>query len=408
MIMNNSTLLLVDDESMNLRLYKEMLKSNEFEVVTAVDGKDCLEKASNCHPDIIVMDWNMPVMDGMEALKHLKSNSDTSDIPVLMITGVMNSSENLSSAMEAGAIDFLRKPFDKLELNARVRNILLLSNTVKSLKEKNRSIENSNVFITSLIASIPNPMVYYSLDGIILKSNELFEELMGLKIEDLAGKSIYRLFDVEVPGFHIQKDFELIQHRNICSYERTVVSKNKIFIFTKNVMIEDQNNPVGIVLILTDITELRKANENLLELKKRELVSSALQLMHVSDMNNNMVNELGLIIPQLNKEGQVLVRQTTNKYRLNMTEQIWSEFEKRFESVFDSFHQVLLERFPGLTPNERKLAALLRLDLSSKDIAALTFQNYQSVDVARYRLRKKLNLQPEDNLIDFLLKIDKQ
>jgi DNA-binding CsgD family transcriptional regulator len=68
---------------------------------------------------------------------------------------------------------------------------------------------------------------------------------------------------------------------------------------------------------------------------------------------------------------------------------------------------VLLDQFPALTPNERKLCALLRSGLSSKDIAILTFQNPQSVDVARYRLRKKLNMANEENLSDFLLSIEK-
>ena len=107
------------------------------------------------------------------------------------------------------------------------------------------------------------------------------------------------------------------------------------------------------------------------------------------------------------KEGQDLIRKMTNKFKMNMAEQVWNDFETRFESAFDSFYRILLERFPNLTPNERKLCALLRSGLSSKDIAVLTFQNPQSVDVARYRLRKKLNLVNEENLTDFLLLIDK-
>ena len=78
----------------------------------------------------------------------------------------------------------------------------------------------------------------------------------------------------------------------------------------------------------------------------------------------------------------------------------------RFEQVYEVFYKRLMEQFPDLTPGERKLCALLRLNVSSKDIAAITFQNPQSVDMARYRLRKKLNLTGEDNLVDFLTKID--
>ena len=137
------------------------------------------------------------------------------------------------------------------------------------------------------------------------------------------------------------------------------------------------------------------------------MITSTLKLMHLNEMNSSLINDLVKVTPHTNKEGQELIRQITNKYKMNMAEQIWNDFEARFENAFDSFYRVLLEKFPNLTPNERKLCALLRSGLSSKDIAVLTFQNPQSVDVARYRLRKKLNLVNEENLIDFLLLIDK-
>ena len=89
-----------------------------------------------------------------------------------------------------------------------------------------------------------------------------------------------------------------------------------------------------------------------------------------------------------------------------MTEQVWNEFEQRFENTFDTFYKKLLDRFPTLTPTERKLCALLRLGLTSKEIAILTFQNPQSVDVGRYRLRKKLELSTDENITDFLLKFE--
>ena len=95
------------------------------------------------------------------------------------------------------------------------------------------------------------------------------------------------------------------------------------------------------------------------------------------------------------------------KFELNMREQIWNDFESRFENAFDSFYNILLERFPTLTSNERKLCALIRSGLSSKEISILTFQNSHSVDIARYRLRKKLGLSNDDNLMDFLIRADR-
>jgi len=405
--MSNSKILLVDDEPLNLKLYDKMLKDFNFHILTAANGKECLEKVNEHFPDLILLDWNMPVMDGIEALEILKKDIATRDIPVLMITGVMTSSEDLSFAMSIGAIDFLKKPFDKLELSARVRNILLLSESLKALKEQYRNLENKNAFITSLLESIPHPVIYCSLDGILLLCNKFFAQHVKVDKPELIDKSVYRYFRSEDVGFHVQKDIELTQNKNSISYEKTVFPGDSMFIVSKNLVLNDQGNPSGIITVFTDISDLKKANEDIVNTKKIELISSTLKMMHLNELNSSLINDLVKVNSHTNKEGQELIRQISNKYRMNMAEQIWNDFETRFENAFDSFYTALLEKFPSLTPNERKLCALLRSGLSSKDIAILTFQNPQSIDVARYRLRKKLNLANEENLIDFLLLIDR-
>ena len=405
--MSHSKLLLVDDEPLNLKLYEKMLKDHDSQIITATNGQDCLDKVREHFPDLILLDWNMPVMDGIEALEILKKDDSTKDIPVLMITGVMTSSEDLAFAMSVGAIDFLKKPFDKLELSARVRNILLLSDTLKTLKNQNSSLENQNLFITSLIESIPHPVIYSSLEGIVLMCNKFFAELLETDKNELIGKSVYRYFLSDEVGFHVQKDVELIQSGTALSYEKNGFPGNRTFVISKNVVRDTQNAPLGIITAFTDISALKKANEDIINTKKIELISSTLKLMHLNEMNSSLIGDLVKVTPHASKEGQELIRQITNKFKINGAEQIWNDFETRFENAFDSFYRVLLEKYPNLTPNERKLCALLRSGLSSKDIAILTFQNPQSVDVARYRLRKKLNLVNEENLIDFLLLIDK-
>ena len=85
--MSNSKILLVDDEPLNLKLYDKMLKDFDFRIITAANGQECLDKVREHFPDLILLDWNMPVMDGIEALEILKKDDATKDIPVLMITG---------------------------------------------------------------------------------------------------------------------------------------------------------------------------------------------------------------------------------------------------------------------------------------------------------------------------------
>jgi CheY-like chemotaxis protein len=404
--MTDARILIADDEPLNLMLYSEMLKSDGYSSITAKDGLAAIEQAVSELPDLIILDWNMPRLDGLGALKEIKNNTITKDIPVIMITGIMTSSENLKIALDAGAIDFLRKPFDKIELLARVKSMLLLTRSIKELHEKYQIIERDNIFINTLMESIPHPLVFYNLDGGIIGCNHKFEECINKGNRSLIGTLIYQHWNTVGNVSHQIKDKELINSRNDISYETKCGLTNRDLIFSKTLYYSIEGVPVGILCIMTDITDLKQMHNELLESKKRELTSSALRLIHISEMNNNLICELGEISDHADKKGKVLIRNTISRFGISSCENVWQEFETRFENVYESFYRTLNQLYPDLTPGEKKLCALLRLNLSSKDIAALTFQNSQSVDMARYRLRKKMDLKQEENLIDYLMNIN--
>ncbi|NLO49679.1 MAG: hypothetical protein GX103_00750, partial [Bacteroidales bacterium] len=81
---------------------------------------------------------------------------------------------------------------------------------------------------------------------------------------------------------------------------------------------------------------------------------------------------------------------------------VWTEFEVRCQQVHNDFYTKLNERFPNLSANEKRLSAFLRLNMSTKEISAITYQSPNSITVARSRLRKKLGLDTDENLISFL------
>jgi DNA-binding response OmpR family regulator len=127
-------ILIADDSKLVVSLVRNIFQSQEedFIVLIAADGREAIEKTEKELPDLILMDWQMPEMNGIDALKVLKSNIHTSDIPVIMLTA----SETTSEAFEYGAIDFIQKPFNKNELIARVKTILEAVNSKKELKQK--------------------------------------------------------------------------------------------------------------------------------------------------------------------------------------------------------------------------------------------------------------------------------
>ncbi len=399
-------ILFVDDEPLNISLYYEMLKLSGFAILKATDGLEAIKITEDEEPDLIILDWNMPRMDGLTALKVIKKGERTKDIPVIMITGIMTSSENLQAALQEGAIDFLRKPFDKIELQARVRSVMLLANSMKELKEKYLVIENRNHFIRSLIESVPHPLVWYTLDGIVLGCNSQFEQVSDLQEAEIKSKSVYRHLDRANFSLHLEHDMLLINGGLEISYECSVSDIEQTFIFSKSLFRNVQGEAVGILCIMTDVTVMKRLHQEVLESKKRELVSSALRLIQVNELNNQLISELGKVSSYANRQGSDLIRNIIHQYSISSGEGIWKDFEMRFEQVYEVFYRRLQVMHPELTPGERKLCALLRLNISSKDIAAITFQNPQSVDMARYRLRKKLNLTGEENLVDYLTKID--
>ncbi len=80
----------------------------------------------------------------------------------------------------------------------------------------------------------------------------------------------------------------------------------------------------------------------------------------------------------------------------------WKEFELRFQEVHSDFYTKLNDSFPNLTNNEKKLCAFLRLNMTTKEISAITYQSITSITVARSRLRKKIGIDKDENLVSFL------
>jgi DNA-binding CsgD family transcriptional regulator len=97
-----------------------------------------------------------------------------------------------------------------------------------------------------------------------------------------------------------------------------------------------------------------------------------------------------------------LIQQIINEIRQNSTTKIWEEFEVRFKEVHVRFYNQLHKEHPDLTLNEIKICAFLRLKMSTKEISSITHQSVKTINMARFRLRKKLNIDRDENLISYL------
>lgn len=126
-------ILCVDDEKNNRDLLRAVLVPRGFEVVEAADGLRALAAALEYHPSLILLDVMLPDMDGYAVCRALKDNPQTQGIPVIMVTALMAKADRIKS-IEAGADDFLSKPFDKVEILARVNMLLKVKDLGDRLK----------------------------------------------------------------------------------------------------------------------------------------------------------------------------------------------------------------------------------------------------------------------------------
>lgn len=161
---NRYKILIADDIAENIqtltKCYEEL--HPEYILYQATSAKAALELAVTKAVDIIISDWEMPGMSGIDLVKALKANPETSHIPAIIVTGVMISASDLDLALTAGAYDYLRKPVDRTELAARTNSAIQLVKmhrqelTVKNLElvEKTMLLTRNNQFNAAIAGKL--------------------------------------------------------------------------------------------------------------------------------------------------------------------------------------------------------------------------------------------------------------
>jgi len=116
-------ILVVDDEPHTMKMVVSRLKANGFDVITAENGVEGLEKAEKESPDLILLDILMPKMNGHETLSRLKESAETRSIPVIMFTA-KGRVEDVERSSYAGAVDYIVKPFDPMVMLNKIKKAL--------------------------------------------------------------------------------------------------------------------------------------------------------------------------------------------------------------------------------------------------------------------------------------------
>ncbi len=166
-------ILVVDDERSMVAVVRSVLEAQGYQVCEAYDGKECLRIASKELPDVILLDVQMPEMDGFKALEHLQADTRTKEIPVIILTAVAKDSRSIDAGLSLGAQEYLTKPISRDELLVRIASVLRADTARRELERVKSD------FTSMVVHDLRNP-----LSAIKGSVEFLLEEKLGQLNED--------------------------------------------------------------------------------------------------------------------------------------------------------------------------------------------------------------------------------
>ena len=215
MEVTNPTILIVDDTEDNLDLLEFALKRKPVRMLRAGSGKECLQLAAQYHPDVILLDIQMPDMDGFETLKHLRASKKSADIPVIFLTAQRKDALSIEQGLLLGAEEYLTKPIDIDELLVRTRSLV-------RLKKMEVELERTKAdFMAMLIHDMRSPI------GGISSILELLEEplLRGEPVQEVHRELLTSAEDATRRLLHLINDM-----LDLSKYEAGKMNLNREYI----------------------------------------------------------------------------------------------------------------------------------------------------------------------------------
>jgi PAS domain S-box-containing protein len=265
--MGNNTILIIDDDENAIKLLKVMLKSENYNLLSALRGEEGLKIVADTLPDLILLDVLMPEMDGFEVCRRLKQEQKTRIIPVVMITA-LKEKEYCLKALEEGADDFLSKPVDKTELLARIKSLLRIRTYHNALQESEERYRNilDNIQESYFEMNLAGDFTFFN-DSLIEITGYPRDELMGMNNREYTSeetaKEMYTIFN---------QVYRTGEPAEINDYEILIKGgETRTLELSTNLMKDQDDRPVGFRGIARDVTERLKAE------KERKQLEAQLQ-----------------------------------------------------------------------------------------------------------------------------------
>lgn len=275
------TILNVDDNEMCRYALSRLLQHNNFVVKEAANGSEALRIARAEQPDLVLLDVNLPDMNGFEVCRQLKADAATSRIPILHITASYYTPGDMARGLEGGADSYLTEPVEPEVLIATIRSVL----RARTAEEAARKIARE---WQSTFDTIADGLAVVDSEGRILRCNESFARLLGLPVSDLVGSRCFELWG-DLPRER-QPFFRALESRRRETIELEYDSRQ--LSMTLDPMFDEAGKFTGAVHIVCDVTEQRQLEEQFRESQKFETVGTlAAGVAH--DFNNLLTSIMG-------------------------------------------------------------------------------------------------------------------
>ncbi len=267
-------ILAIDDSRDNLITLAALLNGffPDAEIFSTVLPEEGITLAREHRPDVIIVDYIMPAMNGIEVCRSLKSDPETSDAPVILITASDTTPEIRAMALESGADAFITKPVDEIELAAQMKAMLRIKISEDQLRASNRQLASNLAVSTanlqrkennysSLFNSIADIVIIHDLEGSVLEINRSGLEYFGISESDVVGKSVLNLFNYQ----SVTDISSSIM--NMSSIDRKIIETSIENAMGEIVPVEvssrlvEFNNDYAILSIFRDVKEKRNSDE---------------------------------------------------------------------------------------------------------------------------------------------------
>ncbi len=304
--------------------------------------------------------------------------------------------------------------------DGKIVGVIGFSIDITERKHAEESLVRSEKKFRMLYDTSPDGIVLSTLDGKLITANRAFRDLLGYSEDEIG----YLTFEDITPADYPSMEKSLISDSGEQDYSSESIEKEYL---TKDgrripvkvtgwVMMDENGKPFQLGAYVKDITFEKRAEElqksliqkekeqleNDLETKNKELNLKVTQLIEKNQLVNNVVKQLEKLSREKPKTISEDIKSIIFDLKNHEKQDFWSQFEYTFGQVNQSFYINLYKRFPNLTNNEKKICAFLKMNLSTKDISSITHQTIRSIEMARSRMRKKMDLPRSENLSKFL------